>query len=425
MVKVVRLRIIKPVELDWEVLGKALNECSYEVMQLRNRAMREYYLTDKVSREHYKRTGESMEYVLNGKKYSLSGYIYALLTDTCHYANSEVRSAVFQDVNKKWKGISKDVNTGKMSLPTYKQGCPIEISSRSIKLEYDADTDNFYLVFRLLSKVGSSELGLANGVFKVLVAVEDKSKRTILERCVDGIYSIAGSKIMRVKNKWVFNLSYSFEPQVTNTLDKDTILGVDMGIVYPVYMAVSNSYAREKIVGGEIEAFRKRIVKRKNELYQQAKYCGQGRVNHGTKKRIEPICKIGSKEADARDTFNHKYAKFVVQTALKYGCGTIQMEDLSGIAVDNKFLQNWTYFDLQTKIINKAKEVGIEVVLIDPAYTSQRCHKCGCIHSDNRKTQSEFECIACGYKGNADYNAAKNISIRDIAKIIKETMSKK
>ena len=70
-------------------------------------------------------------------------------------------------------------------------------------------------------------------------------------------------------------------------------------------------------------------------------------------------------------------------------------------------------------IKNKATEKGIKVVKINPQYTSQRCSKCGCISKDNRKTQSNFECISCGFKTNADYNASQNIAIKDIDKVIK------
>ena len=61
-------------------------------------------------------------------------------------------------------------------------------------------------------------------------------------------------------------------------------------------------------------------------------------------------------------------------------------------------------------VIYKAKQVGIEVILVDPKYTSQKCSECGHIHEDNRKTQSLMDCVSCGYVENADVNAAINIS---------------
>ena len=49
------------------------------------------------------------------------------------------------------------------------------------------------------------------------------------------------------------------------------------------------------------------------------------------------------------------------------------------------------------------------VVKVAPHYTSQTCHECGHAAKENRKTQSGFECVACGHRANADMNAALNI----------------
>ena len=101
------------------------------------------------------------------------------------------------------------------------------------------------------------------------------------------------------------------------------------------------------------------------------------------------------------------------------------MEDLTGIKSDNDFpkrLQHWTYYDLQAKIENKAKEHGIKVIKINPQYTSKRCSKCGNIDLENRKKQDLFKCTSCGFECNADFNASQNLSIKDIAQIIIKTI---
>lgn len=100
------------------------------------------------------------------------------------------------------------------------------------------------------------------------------------------------------------------------------------------------------------------------------------------------------------------------------------MEDLAGFSnkQKNSLLKNWSYYDLQSKIEYKAEEYGIDVIFIKPSYTSQRCNKCGYIHIDNRKTQADFKCIECGYKSNADINAARNIAIIGIEQIINEQL---
>jgi putative transposase len=47
---------------------------------------------------------------------------------------------------------------------------------------------------------------------------------------------------------------------------------------------------------------------------------------------------------------------------------------------------------------------------VRPAYTSQCCSACGHIAAGSRESQALFRCVACGYAGNADVNAARNIA---------------
>jgi transposase len=47
---------------------------------------------------------------------------------------------------------------------------------------------------------------------------------------------------------------------------------------------------------------------------------------------------------------------------------------------------------------------------INPRFTSQRCSACGHVDGKSRESQAHFACTACGYAGNADVNAARNIA---------------
>ncbi|HEY4850695.1 MAG TPA: transposase, partial [Streptosporangiaceae bacterium] len=47
---------------------------------------------------------------------------------------------------------------------------------------------------------------------------------------------------------------------------------------------------------------------------------------------------------------------------------------------------------------------------IKPHYTSQQCSACGHVAAESRESQALFRCTACGYAGNADVNAARNIA---------------
>jgi len=47
---------------------------------------------------------------------------------------------------------------------------------------------------------------------------------------------------------------------------------------------------------------------------------------------------------------------------------------------------------------------------VTPHFTSQRCSACGHVDPESRESQARFVCTACGFVGNADVNAARNIA---------------
>jgi transposase len=69
----------------------------------------------------------------------------------------------------------------------------------------------------------------------------------------------------------------------------------------------------------------------------------------------------------------------------------------------------WAFYELATFIQYKAKLVGVPVVKVNPAYTSQTCSRCGHYERGNRNGEV-FICKTCGYECNADLNASYNIA---------------
>ena len=71
--------------------------------------------------------------------------------------------------------------------------------------------------------------------------------------------------------------------------------------------------------------------------------------------------------------------------------------------------QSWALF--RQRLTDKATHATdlVELVAVNPAYTSQRCSDCGYAAKDNRESQAIFRCRACGFTANADVNAAINI----------------
>ena len=426
LTKVVKLYLISEQinkegqKIDYQRINSILWDLQKQTRDIKNRTVQlcwewmnfssDYCKTQ----EEYPKERDILGYTLEGYVYDYFKTGYDLYTGNISTSSREVCSS--------FKNVKKEIMKGERSILSYKANQPLDLHKKAISLEYD--NFNFFVKLKLLNRTGKKKYDITEDInFKI--QVNDKSTRTILERCYDKEYKISGSKLIYEKKKklWRLNLCYSFENSQVKTLEKDKILGIDLGIVYPLMASVYGEYDRFSIKGGEIEEFRRRTEARKRSILQQTKYCGNGRIGHGRNKRTQPAYKINDKIARFRDTANHKYSRALIEYAVKKNCGIIQMENLTGIS-DNTdcFLKDWSYYDLQTKIENKAKEMGIKVVYIKAQYTSQRCSKCGYIDVNNRIKQALFKCQNCGYETNADYNASQNIGMYNIDNIIEETL---
>ena len=132
--------------------------------------------------------------------------------------------------------------------------------------------------------------------------------------------------------------------------------------------------------------------------------------------KYRKVKQIKDRESRIVKDLNHKISKKIVDIAVKNNSG-IKLEDLTGIRNNKKHtrsfnysLNSWSFYQLQMFLEYKAKIQGVEVVYIDPHYTSKSCSRCGLIGNRNGK---KFKCT-CGYVDHADVNASFNIALKDI-----------
>lgn len=235
-------------------------------------------------------------------------------------------------------------------------------------------------------------------------------------------YKTGDSQLMRKRNKktkqweYWFMLSYSYDRQnPIKELNPDRIMGVDVGIVVPLYATVSDmEWRKEKFGDSRIHKQAIRDIVIRAEAQKEITY--NLRDSHGRKCKLDGFNGADNKTKNRQNTYNHVLSRQLVNRAIKLQCGKIYMEDLSGLKEkekENLFLQNWTYNDLQEKIIQKSKEVGIVVARVNRFGTSQTCPCCGYRDKGNRPKgkmgQAYFKCLHCGYEDNADHVAAINI----------------
>lgn len=417
MTKVTRCmnyEIIKPIDCDWDDFGKLLRDLQYAVWKTYNRAVQMTWDFQNFAYSYKQRFGEALKFSdLNTGVKAQSSDVYAFVKNDFPYVPSDILGSAIRDAQARFKALSKQILSGEVSIPSFKRDIPIPIRAKMIKLT--KENGKYHARLTLRAQNFAKENGLSTAINVALTTAG--GAKAIIDRLISGEYKLCDSKILRKNREWYLSLSYQFEKQEVK-LDFSNVMGVDLGIVNAAVLAFNNEPTRYYIEGNEILEFRRRIEKRRISLLRQGKYCGDGRKGHGRVTRIKPIEKIRDKIANFRATTNHKYAKYIVDTAIKHGCGTIQLEKLDGINERDSFLKSWSYYDLQQKIEQKAEVAGIKVVYVDPKYTSQRCSCCGHIAEGNRKSQAEFKCTACGYEAHADYNAARNIATPGIEEII-------
>lgn len=67
---------------------------------------------------------------------------------------------------------------------------------------------------------------------------------------------------------------------------------------------------------------------------------------------------------------------------------------------------------IKAKLSRLEEQYGIQIIAVNPAYTSQECSRCHHISKHNRKSQKDFVCQHCHFSCNADVNAGRIINQR-------------
>ena len=191
----------------------------------------------------------------------------------------------------------------------------------------------------------------------------------------------------------VLNLQFEFQ-DIDPKISGD-IIGIDRGL-YNI-ISCSNGF---QIKGNQIRAKQRKDLFNKRNIQSK-----------GTKSSKRKLKKLSGRYARFSANMNHIISKQIVNIP---NIQTIVFENLKGIGKKqkgkkmNKWLHSWSFYQLQLFTEYKAKEKGILVKYVDPRYTSQKCSRCGFRDKQNRN-KHQFKCKHCGFKYDADLNAALNI----------------
>jgi putative transposase len=157
---------------------------------------------------------------------------------------------------------------------------------------------------------------------------------------------------------------------------------------------------------------------------EQRKLKHKQKFSNNWKKQQRRISRHPTKIANHRRDFLHK-----ISTEISKNHAVIMIEDLkvsnmsrsakgteeepgknvkqkSGL---NRSILDQGWYEFRRQLEYKQQWRGGKVIPIPPQHTSQECLECHYTCKENRKTQSLFQCISCGYTAHADFVGAHNV----------------
>ena len=218
------------------------------------------------------------------------------------------------------------------------------------------------------------------------------------------IYKFGTAKLVNKHGKYYLHIPVTYEVEESNISDICNVVGIDRGINFVV--ATYDSKHKSGFVSGK-------AIKQKRAKYSNLRKELQMRHTPSSRRRLKAI---GQRENRWMQDINHQVSKALVESNPKHTL--FVLEDLSGIrnatervkTKDRYVSVSWSFYDLEQKLIYKAKQNQSSVIKVDPHYTSQCCPCCGHVEKSNRNKKIHlFTCKKCGYKSNDDRIGAMNL----------------
>ena len=218
------------------------------------------------------------------------------------------------------------------------------------------------------------------------------------------IYKFGTAKLVNKHGRYFLHIPVTYDVEESNISDICNVVGIDRGINFVV--ATYDSKHKSGFVSGK-------TIKQKRANYSKLRKELQMRQTPSARRRMKAI---GSRENRWMQDINHCVSKALVKNNPKHTL--FVLEDLSGVRnatervkIKDRYVSvSWSFYDLEQKLMYKAKQNQSTVIEVNPAYTSQCCPACGHIEKANRNKKIHlFSCKNCGYKSNDDRIGAMNL----------------
>ena len=204
-----------------------------------------------------------------------------------------------------------------------------------------------------------------------------------------------------VYKKGKFYLFQTVDVPEEDVGDVEAFVGVDLGLTDIISTSDNTKHSADWI-----NQYREKKQKVRSSIQRK-----------GTKGAIRLLKRLSGKERTTATILNHTISKSLVQSAKEQGKG-IAIEDLTNIRFTSKRrnkkfrtkLGRWNFGQLRSFLEYKSLLNGVQLVVVEPAYTSQTCSCCKHI---GKRTNKVFKCTNQNCEVDvldSDYNASLNIA---------------
>ena len=274
------------------------------------------------------------------KQFSLNKILYSTLREKFSL-KSQMAQSVFKTVIARYKTILENQN--EWIKPSFK------------KPQYDLVWNRDYSLTQNCFSVNT-----LNGRVKLPYFAEGMSKYFN-----HSIYKFGTAKLVNKHGKYYLHIPVTYEVEESNISDICNVVGIDRGINFVV--ATYDSKHKSGFVSGK-------AIKQKRANYSRLRKELQMRHTPSSRRRLKAI---GQRENRWMQDINHQVSKALATGNPKHTL--FVLEDLIGIrnatervkTKDRYVSVSWSFYDLEQKLIYKAKQNQSSVIKVDPRYTSQ------------------------------------------------------
>jgi putative transposase len=213
-------------------------------------------------------------------------------------------------------------------------------------------------------------------------------------------------------DKWFASIQTEREVEVP--LHQGTAVGIDLGIAR--FATLSDGTVLEPL-----NSFKRREPALKTAQRRLSRKKTFGRNWRKAKAKVQGI---QTKIANARRDALHKTTRAISKKHAMIVIEDLQVRNMSASAAGtveapgsnvraksglNKAILDQGWGDFRRQLDYKSAWNGGHLIAVPAHYTSQTCPRCGHVAKENRQTQAQFACVACGFRDNADLVGAINV----------------